>query len=113
MTSFSRTGPTTLRMMVRWVSKSSARTWVTPPREPVRPRHFRTRAYSTFSYKQWARGAVNKLSIRGEAERGASIHNLDGCMTRPWARTVGRRLTSEDMTMTGVDGTVEAVYEPQ
>lgn len=33
------TGPFTLRMIERLVSsKNSTRTWVTPPREPVRPR---------------------------------------------------------------------------
>lgn len=37
--SFCRTGPFTLRMMLRLVSsKNSTRTWVTPPREPVLPR---------------------------------------------------------------------------
>lgn len=36
--SFSRTGPLTLRMMLREVSSmNSTRTWITPPREPVRP----------------------------------------------------------------------------
>ena len=34
-----RTGPLTLRMMERLVSsRNSTLTWVTPPREPVRPR---------------------------------------------------------------------------
>lgn len=37
--SLTRTGPLTLRMMEREVSSmNSTRTWVTPPREPVRPR---------------------------------------------------------------------------
>ena len=37
--SFSRTGPFTLRMIVRLGSSmNSTRTCVTPPREPVRPR---------------------------------------------------------------------------
>lgn len=37
--SFSRTGPFTFRMIVRLGSSmNSTRTWVTPPREPVRPR---------------------------------------------------------------------------
>lgn len=36
--SFSLTGPFTLRMIVRVTSSmNSTRTWVTPPREPVRP----------------------------------------------------------------------------
>lgn len=34
-----RTGPFTLRMMDRfWSSRKSIRTWVMPPRLPVRPR---------------------------------------------------------------------------
>lgn len=38
-TSPSRTGPFTLRIMLRWVSsRNSTRTWVTCPRDPVRPR---------------------------------------------------------------------------
>lgn len=37
--SSSRTGPLTFRMIVRVVSSmNSTRTWVTPPRDPVRPR---------------------------------------------------------------------------
>lgn len=37
--SSSRTGPFTFRMIDRvWSSMNSTRTWVTPPREPVRPR---------------------------------------------------------------------------
>lgn len=37
--SFSRTGPLTLRIMLRVESSiNSTRTWITPPREPVRPR---------------------------------------------------------------------------
>ncbi len=39
--SFSRTGPFTLRMIVRLASSmNSTRTCVTPPREPVRPRTY-------------------------------------------------------------------------
>jgi hypothetical protein len=46
--SFSRTGPLTLRMMEREVSSmNSTRTWVTPPREPVRPRTLVTLASLT------------------------------------------------------------------
>ena len=41
--SSSRTGPLTFRMIVRVVSSmNSTRTWVTPPREPVRPRTYRS-----------------------------------------------------------------------
>merc|ERR1719258_569686 len=43
--SSSRTGPLTLRIMLRVVSSmNSTRTWVTPPREPVRPRTLTTLA---------------------------------------------------------------------
>jgi hypothetical protein len=46
--SSSRTGPLTLRMIDRDVSSmNSTRTWVTPPREPVRPRTLMTRASLT------------------------------------------------------------------
>lgn len=39
--SLTRTGPLTLRMIEREVSSmNSTRTWVTPPREPVRPRTY-------------------------------------------------------------------------
>ncbi|KAI8835585.1 hypothetical protein BJ741DRAFT_607300, partial [Chytriomyces cf. hyalinus JEL632] len=41
----SRTGPLTLRTIEReWSSMNSTRTWVTPPRDPVRPRTLVTRA---------------------------------------------------------------------
>jgi hypothetical protein len=44
----SRTGPLTLRMMERVLSsRNSTRTWVTPPREPVRPRTLVTLAFLT------------------------------------------------------------------
>lgn len=37
--SLTRTGPLTFRMIEREVSSmNSTRTWVTPPRDPVRPR---------------------------------------------------------------------------
>jgi hypothetical protein len=46
--SSSLTGPLTLRMMVRdWSSMNSTRHWVTPPREPVRPKILMTRASLT------------------------------------------------------------------
>jgi len=46
--SFSRTGPLTLRMMERVESfMNSTRTWVTPPRDPVRPRTLTTLARLT------------------------------------------------------------------
>lgn len=47
--SFSRTGPLTLRTMEREASSmNSTRTWVTPPREPVRPRTLTTLASLTW-----------------------------------------------------------------
>lgn len=50
--SLTRTGPLTLRMMEREVSSmNSTRTWVTPPREPVRPR---TCEENTFAQREWA-----------------------------------------------------------
>jgi len=51
--SSSRTGPLTFRIIVRVVSSmNSTRTWVTPPRDPVRPRTLITLASLTGAFDE-------------------------------------------------------------
>jgi hypothetical protein len=53
--SSSLTGPLTFLMMDLEVSsRNSTRTWVTPPRDPVRPRTLMTRASLTGCLEVWA-----------------------------------------------------------
>lgn len=60
--SSSLTGPLTFRMMDREVSsRNSTRTWVTPPRDPVRPRTLMTRASLT--------GTLEEAASYGSEER--------------------------------------------
>jgi len=64
--SLTRTGPLTLRMIDRDVSSmNSTRTWVTPPREPVRPR--------TCCNKDLRRRRVRGYKVRLKKEGGGNI----------------------------------------
>lgn len=76
--SLTRTGPLTLRMMEREVSSmNSTRTWVTPPREPVRPRTCGlAMASEAFGHR---RGLV---SLFGSAEAGAGFGTGRNCRRR-------------------------------
>lgn len=69
----SRTGPFTLRMMERLESsKNSTRTWVIPPREPVRPMIFETFA----SLNGWSYSIIitmRSVSLHQQRRNGCSL----------------------------------------